>query len=143
MNTDKIILYLFIIVLIIFSGCIMLDSVNYNMKITYENNWDKPVDIVVEWDARSGGGYELKSLLIGQKVSGANESGSLSSSNDKMNFTIYLYDLNSPTDDDGFKIKDYALKLKNYIINLDSKDNNIYFNVIINMKGDIVIEEFD
>ena len=143
MNTDKIILYLFIIVLIIFSGCIMLDSVNYNMKITYENNWDKPVDIVVEWDARSGGGYELKSLLIGQKVSGANESGSLSSSNDKMNFTIYLYDLNSPTDDDGYKIKDYALKLKNYIINLDSKDNNIYFNVIINMKGDIVIEEFD
>lgn len=143
MNTDKIILYLFIIVLIIFSGCIMLDSVNYNMKITYENNWDKPVDIVVEWDARSGGGYELKSLLIGQKVSGANESGSLSSSNDKMNFTIYLYDLNSPTDDDGYKIKDYALKLKNYIVNLDSKDNNIYFNVIINMKGDIVIEEFD
>jgi len=143
MNTDKIILYLFIIVLIIFSGCIMLDSVNYNMKITYENNWDKPVDIVVEWDARSGGGYKLKSLLIGQKVSGANESGSLSSSNDKMNFTIYLYDLNSPTDDDGYKIKDYALKLKNYIVNLDSKDNNIYFNVIINMKGDIVIEEFD
>ena len=143
MNTDKIILYLFIIVLIIFSGCIMLDSVNYNMKITYENNWDKPVDIVVEWNAGGGGGYELKSLLIGQKVSGANESGSLSSSNDKMNFTIYLYDLNSPTDDDGYKIKDYALKLKNYIINLDSKDNNIYFNVIINMKGDIVIEEFD
>ena len=142
MNIDKIIIYLFIIVLIVFLGCISPDSVNYNMKITYENNWDKPVDIAIEWNAGGSGGYELKNVLIGQKVSGANKSGSLSLSNDKMNFTIYLYDLNSPTDDDGFKIKYYALKLKNYIVDLDSKDNNIYFEVIINIDGEIVIEEY-
>lgn len=86
---------LFIILLIVFLVYIITDSVNYNMVITNENNCDKNVDILVEWNVGDSKGYMLKNVLIEQKLSDSSESGSLSSSNNKMNFTIFLYDLNS------------------------------------------------